>query len=69
MRVAHLFKGVSLSGRFAITACSEPSPLKKWIHTTRFIGDVSCKRCLKRINATGITQAELDELNEQITIE
>ena len=69
MRVAHLFKKVSVSGRFAITACSEPSPLKKFIYTTRFIGDVSCKRCLKRIDATGITQAELDKLNEQATIE
>lgn len=62
MPVTHLYRGLVGGGRFAITACSEPELFKKYAYTTRYINDVSCKRCLKRIDTNGITQRNQDDL-------
>lgn len=62
MYVTHLYRGLSTSGRFAITACSEPKPFKKCANTTRYISDVSCKRCLNRIDANDIAQGDQEHL-------
>lgn len=58
----HLYRGVVGGGRFAITACSEPKHFQKFAYTTRYIADVSCKKCLEKIDKNKITQAMQDAL-------